>query len=212
MLVPILATWKWYIHFDAHSISMQHWTKLGSDPPARASHTTSCIDGPHTRQRHPLLMVVGGWDVTKRRLGDVWLLDVDKGIWSEVNFHDIFYAFLHNSFRNMLCYMQFAMLFAIFSTRSVSQTCVHAYTTVVADGLLHGLHYWTPFWGEGTSFFTSSSTLSSFQGESSSFLINSFDYIHIYKFFRLIHTLAISALISCHPLYLFEGISIIVVL
>ena len=67
-------------------MSTQHWTKLGSDPPARASHTTSCIAGPHTGQRHPLLMVVGGWDISKRRLGDVWLLDVNKGLWSEVIF------------------------------------------------------------------------------------------------------------------------------
>ena len=31
-------------------------------------------------QEHPLLIVMGGVGVA----GDVWLLDVDKGVWSEV--------------------------------------------------------------------------------------------------------------------------------
>ena len=53
-------------------------------PPARDSHTACCIADPLTGQDHPLILVVGGragvWDV----LSDVWLLDVDKGVWSEV--------------------------------------------------------------------------------------------------------------------------------
>ena len=68
------------------NMSLQHWTEVGSGkkkPPARSSHTACCIAGPLTGQDHPLLLVVGGhtaWDV----LSDVWLLDVDKGVWSEV--------------------------------------------------------------------------------------------------------------------------------
>ena len=69
------------------NMSLQHWTKVGSGkkkPHARYLHTACCIAGPLTGQDHPLLLVVGGdaggWDV----LSDVWLLDVDKGVWSEV--------------------------------------------------------------------------------------------------------------------------------
>ena len=65
---------------------MQHWTKLnitGDKPPPRNSHATCCIEGPLTGQSHPLLMVVGGYGGTA--LGDVWLLDVDKRVWSEVS-------------------------------------------------------------------------------------------------------------------------------
>ena len=66
-------------------ISMQHWTKVvgGNKPPARDTHAACCIAGPLTGQEHPLLMVVGGWS-GREVLGDVWLLDVDKGVWSEV--------------------------------------------------------------------------------------------------------------------------------
>ena len=67
------------------NMSIQHWTKLkmsGAKPPARFRHTACCIAGPLTGQEHPLLMVVGG--IGSEYHGDVWLLDVDKGVWSEV--------------------------------------------------------------------------------------------------------------------------------
>ena len=35
-------------------------------------------------QQHALLMIVGGWDDDYKTFGDVWLLDVDKAVWSEV--------------------------------------------------------------------------------------------------------------------------------
>ena len=66
---------------------MQHWTKLqvsGDKPPARYLHATCSIAGPSTGQQHPLLMVVGGFASGAGVLRDVWLLDVDKGVWSEV--------------------------------------------------------------------------------------------------------------------------------
>ena len=53
-------------------------------PPARNSHTTCCIAGPLTGQQHPILMVMGGYATGVGVAGDVWLLDVDKGVWSEV--------------------------------------------------------------------------------------------------------------------------------
>ena len=67
---------------------MQHWTKLavsGVKPRARHGHTTCCIAGPLTGQQHPVLMVVGGCSIDSWvKLRDVWLLDMDKGVWSEV--------------------------------------------------------------------------------------------------------------------------------
>ena len=66
---------------------MQHWTKLnvsGDKPPARYLHATCCIASPLTGQKHAVLMVVGGLDEDLETLGDVWLLDVENGIWSEV--------------------------------------------------------------------------------------------------------------------------------
>lgn len=72
-------------------MSMQHWTKLrvnGDKPPARSHHVTCCIACPLTGQQHPLLVVIGGRNVDSNRLtmalGDVWLLDVNKEVWSEV--------------------------------------------------------------------------------------------------------------------------------
>ena len=67
------------------NMSMQHWTKVDSGiiPHARHSHTACCIAGPLTGQEHPLLIVVGGGH-DGQVFSDVWLLDVDKGVWSEV--------------------------------------------------------------------------------------------------------------------------------
>ena len=69
------------------NLFMQHWTRVKITeykPPARSSHAACCITGPLTGQQHPLLMVVGGLDANYKPLDDVWLLDVDKGVWSEV--------------------------------------------------------------------------------------------------------------------------------
>ena len=66
------------------NMSLQHWTKVASQkrPPGRSLHTACCIAGPLTGQDHPLLLVVGGY--ARKAFSDVWLLDVDKGVWSEV--------------------------------------------------------------------------------------------------------------------------------
>ena len=68
------------------NMSMQHWTKVasGKRPQPRHSHTACCIAGPLTGQKHPLLIVMGGSATGVGTAGDVWLLDVDKGVWSEV--------------------------------------------------------------------------------------------------------------------------------
>ena len=67
------------------NMSIQHWTKVGTGgkPPARSLHTACCIAGPLTGQEHSVLMVIEGWNGSKV-FSDVWLLDVDKGVWSEV--------------------------------------------------------------------------------------------------------------------------------
>lgn len=72
------------MYFD---MSLQHWTKLiaaGRKPCPRSNHATCCFAGPTTGQQRPLLMVVGGRSGNSEMLCDVWLLDVDKGQWSEV--------------------------------------------------------------------------------------------------------------------------------
>ena len=56
----------------------------GAVPSARNYHTACCIAGPLTGQEHPLLMVFGGCDAVNP-FGDVWLLDVDKGVWRQVS-------------------------------------------------------------------------------------------------------------------------------
>lgn len=69
------------------NLSLQQWTKVkvsGAKPPVRNSHAICCIAGLPTGQHHPLLMVVGGWYTDASTLNDVWLLDVDRGVWSEV--------------------------------------------------------------------------------------------------------------------------------
>jgi len=66
---------------------MQHWTKLeisGTKPSPRSLHATCCIAGPLTGQHHPILLIVGGYERNKS-LCDAWLLDVDRGVWSEVS-------------------------------------------------------------------------------------------------------------------------------
>ena len=56
----------------------------GTKPRARHVHAACCIAGPLTGQEHPLLMVVGGTANDILGFNDVWLLDVDEGVWSEV--------------------------------------------------------------------------------------------------------------------------------
>ena len=54
----------------------------GKKPPPRDSHSACIIDS-DTSGCHPILMVVGGWDIDTV-FSDVWFLDVTDGSWSEV--------------------------------------------------------------------------------------------------------------------------------
>ena len=55
---------------------------MGIIPPPRGGHATVYMEGPLTGEPCPFLMTVGGFG--GRALGDVWMLDVDRGEWSEV--------------------------------------------------------------------------------------------------------------------------------
>ena len=65
---------------------LQHWTELDttgcSRPPARHQHAACCIAGPLTGQE---LLVGGGLGEVLSVLKDMWLLDVHRGMWSEVS-------------------------------------------------------------------------------------------------------------------------------
>ena len=54
---------------------------VGQKPPARRHHAACRIAGTLAGD-HPMVMVIGG--VGKTMFSDVWLLDVAKGSWCEV--------------------------------------------------------------------------------------------------------------------------------
>ena len=77
---------------------LQRWTEVkvsGPRPLVRNSHAACCIAGPLTGQQYPVLMVIGGWYTDTSALDDVWLLDVDKGVWSEVSILRFYSLYLH---------------------------------------------------------------------------------------------------------------------
>ena len=73
-------------HVSSHSvIFMQHWSKLEiqgeSCPVGRADHAAVCLG---YGGDHPQLLVTGGIDQDRTVLSDVWLLDLESGMWREV--------------------------------------------------------------------------------------------------------------------------------
>ena len=89
----ITVTRKLYITFIVYLCVCfdfpQNWIKLhttgGPWPPARHAHAACCIAGPLTGQEHSLLLVGGGYCGGGDDLKDMWLLDVDRRVWSEVS-------------------------------------------------------------------------------------------------------------------------------
>ena len=66
-------------------ILMQHWTTLdvsGTKPPSRSSNGSFSLLGSDNR---PLLMVVGGLGNDAEFFSDIWQLDIDNGVWTEVS-------------------------------------------------------------------------------------------------------------------------------
>ena len=68
----------------------QHWSKLhtssyrGPSPPTRFHHV-ACSVAPPTEHDYPLLLVGGGVGESGDVLKDMWVLDVDREVWSEVS-------------------------------------------------------------------------------------------------------------------------------
>ena len=50
-------------------------------PEARNSHSACCLN---TGEDHPMVLVSGGVNKDVKILGDMWILDVDSGKWTEV--------------------------------------------------------------------------------------------------------------------------------
>ena len=53
----------------------------GSWLEGRSSHAACCLN---TGQQFPQLLVTGGQDRLSRPLGDVWVLDIERGKWRKV--------------------------------------------------------------------------------------------------------------------------------
>ncbi len=51
-------------------------------PVGRSSHAACCLN---YGQDHPQLLVYGGLGDDRETLGDMWILDVDTGKWTEVS-------------------------------------------------------------------------------------------------------------------------------
>lgn len=78
---------KFRVSVPPYHIILQKWTELSirDGPPVKSSHSACCIAGPLTGQQHSLVMVVGGVDHSGTVYGDVWILDVDNRVWTEVH-------------------------------------------------------------------------------------------------------------------------------
>ena len=50
-------------------------------PVERSSHAACCLN---YDEDHPKLLISGGLDKDDNVLGDMWILDVDSGKWTEV--------------------------------------------------------------------------------------------------------------------------------
>ncbi len=59
-------------------------------PVRRIFHAACCLG---YGEDHPQLLVHGGQDTNKSMLGDMWVLDIDTGKWTEVSVSQFFYSF-----------------------------------------------------------------------------------------------------------------------
>ena len=57
----------------------------GHSPRARWGHAACCIAGPFTGEEHPLLLVDRGYTDQGVALRDIWMLDVERGIWNKAS-------------------------------------------------------------------------------------------------------------------------------
>ena len=64
-------------------------------PVGRAGHSACCLN---YGEDHPQLLVYGGLGNDNNTLGDMWILDVDTGKWTEVSFSQLLFC-THNKNR-----------------------------------------------------------------------------------------------------------------
>ena len=75
-------------HVSSHGvIFVQHWTRVDiqegeSCPVERSCHAAVCLG---YGGDHPQLLITGGLGVSKKVLGDSWILDLQSGSWREVS-------------------------------------------------------------------------------------------------------------------------------
>jgi hypothetical protein len=78
-----METWVWtkLSGESDTSFSLPHPTpSLLAHPSARDGHTACVVE----RAPRPLVLVTGGWDATDHALDDMWLLDINSGLWKEI--------------------------------------------------------------------------------------------------------------------------------
>ena len=73
---------------------IQLWTKLSGESEDPSQPTPSLLQHPSARDGHsactieraprPLLLITGGWDASDHALSDLWLLDINSGLWKQV--------------------------------------------------------------------------------------------------------------------------------
>ena len=85
MLYETLRFYVCVLLLNQLTANTQHWSKVpeceGPHPPARYHHSTSCLDYGGDK---PQLVIFGGRDVNGDVLNDVWILDINSGVWKEV--------------------------------------------------------------------------------------------------------------------------------
>lgn len=84
--------------FTIVPVCLQEVTKVKpvDGPVGRTIHAACCLN---YDEDHPQLLVHGGLGDNRSTLGDIWILDVDTGMWTEVSVSQFLYIALgvHNS-------------------------------------------------------------------------------------------------------------------
>ena len=81
VLLPVQVWTKLSGESETVSSPSQRNPSLLSHPSARDGHSACVIEG----APRPLMLVTGGWDATDQATSDMWLLDINSGLWKQVN-------------------------------------------------------------------------------------------------------------------------------
>ena len=122
-----------------------------TEPPSSPSHCThSVLIQPSARDGHsacaiqeqprPLMLVTGGWGTMDNALNDMWLLDINSGLWSQVLLCHLaqprqfsFLTHLSSYFINVRMYM--CISFIIKGTHYTAIVVVIHYNNKNTDGI-----------------------------------------------------------------------------